>query len=88
MKKLMIISLAMFLFVATSCTEKQRAKNFGGQFTVELPKNKKLVVVTWKNDNMWYLTRTRRANEKVESYVFEEDASFGIMEGKVLFNEN
>ncbi|MBI2473462.1 hypothetical protein HYV70_02840 [Candidatus Uhrbacteria bacterium] len=84
-------TLGLFaLFVASllsSCTQNQIAKQFGGDITVNLPPGRKLVVVTWKNDDMWHLTRPMRESEMPETSVFQEDSSFGLVEGSVTFVE-
>jgi len=85
MKKLILV--LVIIFALQSCTQNQRAKNFGGTIKVELPTNKKLITATWKNDELWYLVRERRENETKETYEFFEDSSFGVMEGKVVFIE-
>lgn len=73
--------------MVASCTEKQRAKSLGGSFTVELPKDQKLIEATWKGEDLWYLTRPRREGEPIETYTFKEDSSFGVLEGSVIFKE-
>ena len=80
--------LAIVLSTTAACTQQQRAKNFGGTATVDLPKGQKLVVATWKRNSLWTLTRDIRSDEKPESYTFQESSSFGIMEGKVIFRES
>ena len=85
MKKV-ILTIAV-VFTLLSCTEKQRAKSFGGEFEVKLPKGEKLIEATWKNEDLWYLTRKRRDGEPIETYRFTEDSSFGVMEGTVIFTE-
>ncbi len=87
MRKLKIVVALILLITFSACTEKQRAKSLGGQFEIKLPKGQKLIEATWKNDNLWYLTRARRENEKTETYLFKEDSSFGVMEGSVKFIE-
>lgn len=77
-----------FLILLLACTQNQRARQFGGTATINLPANQKLVVATWKNDSLWYLTRPMRADESPESYWFQEDSSFGIMQGTVIFHES
>ena len=84
MKKLLIIP---FIFLI-SCTENQRAKKWGGSANVELPNNTKLINVTWKNADLWYLTRPMKANEIPETHTFQERSNFGIIEGKVIFTES
>lgn len=71
----------------TSCTEQEMAKEFGGKAEVKLPKGQKLVTVTWKEVNLWYLTRPMRATDTAETYVFREESNFGIWEGQVTITE-
>ena len=86
MKKLFILAIAAIAF--TSCTENQRAKNFGGTATVNLEPNRKLVTVTWKEDQIWYLTRPMDSTDKAESYKFQEESSWGMIEGTVVISES
>ena len=70
-----------------SCTEQSRAKNYGGTMNVTIPAGRKLVTVTWKVDDLWYLTRPMRPDESAEEYEFKEKSTHGLMEGKVVFKE-
>ena len=86
MKKILtIIALSL---ITLSCTENQRAKHFGGTANVDLPSGQKLFDVTWKNDEIWYATRPMRENEIAEKITFGEKSSFGVVEGKVIFQEH
>jgi hypothetical protein len=79
MKKLSIVvlsSLALF-----SCTENSRVKNWGGDGTINLPENTKLVNITWKETEVWYLTRPMDSTDVAQTYKFHEESSFGVMEG-------
>ena len=64
-----------------SCTENSRVKNWGGEGTINLPKGRKLVNVTWKETQIWYLTRAMDSNDVAETYQFHEESSYGVMEG-------
>jgi len=88
MKKVFFILAIASLFVFSGCTKNQRAKQWGGEATYDLPKGKKLIVVTWKDDNMWYLMRDARSGEKSETYQFVEESSFGLMEGTIILKEH
>ena len=86
MKKLF---LAIMLGVmVTSCTENNRVKNWGGEGTINLPKGKKLVNVTWKETEVWYLTRPMDSNDVAETYQFQEESSWGVMEGTYTIIES
>ena len=63
------------------------AKKVGGSATITLPDNQKLQLVTWKNDNMWVLYRPMRADEQAETYTYQEDSKFGLLEAKITIRE-
>ena len=86
MKKLSIIAISVILF--TSCTQNEIAKNYGGNLTVEIPKGQKLVNVTWKEDEVWYLTRPMDSTDKAETFIFQEKSSFGVWEGTIILKES
>ncbi len=86
MKKLLLTLSTIVLL--TSCTQNSRAKNWGGSATIDLPKGKKLVTITWKESQMWYLTRDIRKDEQVETYTFSEESAWGLIEGTVIIQEN
>jgi hypothetical protein len=79
MKKL-FLAIVMGVMV-TSCTENDRVKTWGGEGTINLPKGQKLVNVTWKDTQIWYLTRPMDSNDVAETYQFQEESSWGVMEG-------
>lgn len=77
------------LILGTSCTEKQRAKAYGGTATIELKPKHKLVDATWKGEaDLWYLARPMREGEVAETYAFQEDSNYGFLEGTVIFKES
>ncbi len=89
MKKIFfLVSLILSIGFITSCTKNQRVKNYGGTANLELPANQKLINVTWKNEQLWYLTRQMNANDSVETYVFREESSYGIVQGKFIIKES
>lgn len=78
--KTLILSLATIALLA-SCTENARVKNWGGNGTIKLPAGQKLVNVTWKDTELWYITRPMTVNDYPETYTFKEQSSYGIVEG-------
>jgi hypothetical protein len=86
MKQLIIASIATLLFTA-SCTENEKARSYGGTATLDLPKGQKLVNVTWKETDLWYLTRPMTVTDSAVSYTFHEESSFGVWEGTYIINE-
>jgi hypothetical protein len=87
MKKFIFILSTLIIISLSSCTQNQRAKQYGGTATVKLPQGKKLINVTWKEENLWYLTRDRKEGEKAEQYSFKEESSLGVIQGTVIFQE-
>lgn len=85
MRKLLVCLLLAVGMIG--CTENMRAKAWGGKMTVNLPEGKKLVLATWKNGDLWYMYRTAHPDEQPESYTFEEDSTWGVAEGRVIFKE-
>jgi hypothetical protein len=89
MKKVILIGLlSIATVISTSCTKNNRVKNWGGTATMHLPENQKLVTVTWKESELWYLTKPMTNEDVAETYEFREESSFGLMEGKYIIKES
>jgi hypothetical protein len=71
----------------TSCTQNERARSLGGTAVEVLPKGRKLVNVTWKETELWILTRPMTVDDVAESYEFKESSSWGLLEGTVKIQE-
>lgn len=86
-----IIAAIMLVAVmyTTGCTQQDRARKFGGTATIDVSADRKLVNVTWKDENtLWLLTRERKPGEEAERYIFEEQSRFGIVQGRVIIIED
>ena len=80
--KLIILAGVAFLVLSLfSCTDNQRARNFGGSETIELPEHRVLVNCTWKQDDLWLLTKDTTTGKMY----FNEKSSWGVMEGEINF---
>lgn len=55
--------------------------------SVHLPVNTEFVSATWKESELWYIYRPRKAGETPDVTIMQEDSNFGLMEGKVQFIE-
>lgn len=84
--KHLITALAIFCLFA-ACTENTRAKNFGGKGELILPQGQKLITVTWKETNLWYLTRPMSSIDSAQTYLFKESSSWGTWEGEFIIKE-
>lgn len=62
-------------------------KNGGGNITKTLPAGRKLVNVSWKDSDLWILTRPMVEGEKPETYLYSESSLLGIAEGSVTIIE-
>ena len=72
----------------TSCTENERVKQWGGTGNLEIPADQKFVNVTWKETELWIVTRDRTAADTTyDTYQFQEESSYGIMEGTYIIKE-
>lgn len=85
MKKLFLL---FALVIMCSCTENQKARNFGGKMTIELPKGEKLINATWKEVNLFYLTEPMEEGYIPKSKKFRESSNFGIWESEITFVES
>ena len=77
----------LFLCLLAGCTQQERAKTFGGTAKVAISPGQKLVTATWKDAEIWYLTRPMHPGEQAETYTFKESSTLGIMEGTVIITE-
>lgn len=86
-KNLVLLLILIMGLMITSCTEQERAKSFGGTMTTEIAADQKLVNVTWKENELWILTRPRKPGEVPETYQFYEESAWGMWEGTVYIKE-
>lgn len=92
MKPLKLIALLAAFAVAlvltlslVGCTDNDRARNYGGTSTINLKPGARVVNVTWKDVDLWILTK--QDTTKPTSYSFKEKSSLGILEGEIIINE-
>ena len=85
-KKLLGIVLGIcVMFSLTSCGQAV-ARSWGGSMELQLPAGEKLEEITWKDDSLWYLTRSMREGETAETHVFQQSSDWGF-EGTVTIIE-
>lgn len=82
-----IITLVALLTIATSCTEQHIARRYGGKLKIELPKGEKLMMATWKEANIFYLTEPMDSGYIPKKKVFRESSNFGMWESEITFIE-
>lgn len=82
-----LLPIIILVITLQSCTENQRAKNYGGTMTINLPKGQKLETITFKNADVWYLTCPMLPTDSAVTHTFKEDSNFGVMSGTILIKE-
>lgn len=80
MKRLFALLLLAVLFITIGCTPQSRARNFGGTENVQLKPNEVMINVTWKDDNLWILTKDTLTGVRY----FRESSSWGVWEGEII----
>lgn len=80
MKKLIAAIVAVVGLVGLTGCEQYVAKKFGGTAELKIPEGSRLVSVTWKLDNIWYLVYFEETN----TCYFNESTNMGVLEGSVV----
>lgn len=86
MRRILFILITILFFI--SCTENQMARKFGGTAEIKLPRGEKLLMVTWKETNLFYLTEPMDSDYIPKTKIFREDSNYGLIESKVIFIES
>lgn len=63
-------------------------RKVGGSMTVNIPCGQKLVTASWKQDDLWYLTRPMPLSEDPSLLTYQEKSLWGALEGQVIFAES
>ena len=81
MRKLTMVAIT--LLALASCTDNQRARNFGGTETIKLEPQEKFINIAWRQDNLWIVVQDTITGD----YYAREKSSFGVMQGKVIIQK-
>ena len=87
MKKILTLGVLTVLALGVVGCGNSMARNWGGTVNTTLPANKKLMNVTWKDSDLWFLVRDMKPGETAETYEFIEDSNMGWKSGKVIIKE-
>lgn len=87
MKKVIVLLLVCVMLLSLTACQQSRVRNFGGEMTMELPVNQKLEFITWKDNDLWILTKPMVADDIAETYTFQESSLYGVLEGTVTIVE-
>ena len=88
MKRIYFVLATAFILAATSCTQQQVARNVGGKMTVKLPKGEKLMMATWKNADLFYLTEPMDSGYIPKKKMLRESSTYGVFETEITFVES
>jgi hypothetical protein len=76
------------IITLSSCTQNERVKRFGGSAAIDIPADRQFVNVTWKENDLWVVTKTRTTSDTLHNvYQLQESSSWGILEGTYTINE-
>ena len=84
-KILVVAAIGAFTMALTGC--QATTKNLGGNTTITLEPGKKLEEITWKDDDLWYLTRPMTEDDIAETHTFQQSSNWGVLEGTVIIIE-
>ena len=92
-KVLIIIAIVCVIiggiFISIRGCSQKVARDFGGEYVLNLPPGEKLVEITWKdNADLWYLTKPMTEDDVPETYKFRQDNVAGMLEGTVTIIES
>lgn len=87
MKKFLIGIVLALNIIFTSCSRQAIVREFGGSMQVELPAGEELMEVTWKNNDLFYLTRPMSNDYVPTVKIFREKSPYGIIESTIIFVE-
>ena len=73
--------------LALSGCDNWMAKHWGGTLELHAEPGTKVINVTWKNEDIWVVTRPMRDDEHAEVVTFREYSRTGILSGKVVVHE-
>ena len=87
MKKIRLFVVIILAVIMCGC-QQTISRKYGGTTEIRLEPGKKLVEVTWKENNLWYLVEPMEPNYTPKAKEFIESSNYGVFEGKVIFYES
>lgn len=80
-------SIILLLIAVTLTGCNFGARNLGGTQTINLKPDQKLENVSWRDSNLWLLTRSMKETDTAEVWTLQESSNIGILEGTVTITE-
>ena len=87
MKRKLALLFCAMVVVFAGCSQQSMVKDCGGSMTIELEPGQKLEEITWKENELWYLTRPFTEDDIPETHTFQEQSEFGVFEGTITIIE-
>ena len=84
---ILLVVFLVIMFAFGGCTDNTRVRKYGGTAELTLQQGQKLVNLTWKDNNLWVLTKPMTETDKEETYTFQEESRFGVLEGSYIIHE-
>ena len=85
MKNLIYLIFICICLSFTSC--QMCTRRIGGTSEYTLEPGEKLVEITWKGNNLWFLTEPMDSDYIPKTKTFKESSNFGVLNGKVIVHE-
>lgn len=87
MKKIIFLMSAILLLMA-SCTKQSRVRNFGGTETIKVKPGFRVMMATWKHDDLFYMIEPMPDGYEPSEKRLVESSSFGVWECEIIFQES
>ena len=87
MKKIYLLLSLLTILSFSSCTEQERARNFGGKIEIEVPAGYKVTSATWKESELFYFMEPMEEGYVPTEKKFVENSCYGFWESEVVFKE-
>lgn len=84
----LVIAILLSVGIYAGIDNQAITKTMGGTTTVILEPNRKLVSLSWKDNNLWVLSRNMEPRETPDTYHYDERSRFGVLEGRVIVIES
>ena len=88
MKKILTFISLVICICCISCTEQERARQFGGTATIDVEPGYRVMMATWKGDDLFYMVEEMPSDYEPHDKMLIESSSYGLIESKTIFKES
>lgn len=85
MKKILFI---LSVLLMCSCTDNMMTRNWGGKTEMDAPKGQRVIMITFKGDDIWILTEPMDSDYVPKTKKFYESSSWNLYEGEITIRES